>query len=83
MNIIIFWDAALCNLVQSDKQIRDAYCLHDQGDQPGDRSESTIETWVSFYQITRYIAEYFFVSRRENMKSHLSSEDNIWRKKTK
>jgi hypothetical protein len=54
-----------------------------RGDEPGDRSESTIETWVSFYQITWYIAEYFFVSRRENMKSHLSSGDNIWRKKTK
>jgi hypothetical protein len=33
MKMAVFWDVALCNLVDTDQSFREAYCLHHQGDE--------------------------------------------------
>jgi hypothetical protein len=32
MNMAVFWDVAPCGLVDIDRRLRGAYCLHHQGD---------------------------------------------------
>jgi hypothetical protein len=44
LNMTIFWDVTPCSLVDTDRCLRGAYCLHHQGD--------CSETSVSIYQTT-------------------------------
>jgi hypothetical protein len=47
-NMTVFWDVALCSLVEINRRFRDAYCLHHQGDE------------ASFLLCARIINSYFF-----------------------
>jgi hypothetical protein len=60
MKITALWDTAPCSLVEVDRSLRGAYCLHHQGDD---------ET------IRRYIPEQcnLHTRRRENLTSYLSN----------
>jgi hypothetical protein len=46
----VFWDVALCSLVEIDRHFRGAYCL--QGYLPDDGGSNISETLVSFYETT-------------------------------
>jgi hypothetical protein len=49
----VFWDVALCSLVEIEigRRFRGAYCFHREGDD--DEGVRSSETSVSFYQTTR------------------------------
>jgi hypothetical protein len=52
MKFRVFWDIAPCSHVEVDRRLRDAYCLHHQGDY----AVRTSETSVNFNVTTqRYI----------------------------
>jgi hypothetical protein len=56
MKITVFWDVALCSLVEIDRCFRGAHCLHHQGDvliALMMEAVSISETLVSFYQTTQ------------------------------
>jgi hypothetical protein len=75
MNMTVFWDAALCNLVGVYQCFRGAYCLHHQGDDGG---RSICETLVNFYQTTRRnISEDSHIDTRRHwyLKSHYINSD--------
>jgi hypothetical protein len=55
MEMTVFWDGALCSLVEVYRRFRGPCCLHHQGDECALMMEaaSTTEMSVNFYQTTR------------------------------
>jgi hypothetical protein len=49
MIMAVFWDVAPCSLVDTDRSLRETYCLH----RKGAATESSSETSVNIYQTTR------------------------------
>jgi hypothetical protein len=37
MKMTVFWDVALCSLVETNRRFRDTHCLHYQGDDGGSK----------------------------------------------
>jgi hypothetical protein len=50
MKMTVFWDVALCSLVEIDQSFRGAYCLHHQNLMI--EEVCTSETSVNFYETT-------------------------------
>jgi hypothetical protein len=57
-----FWDVASCGLVEVDKALRGAYCLHQNG--PDDFFNETTRRYIPYSCL-------FHIRRRENLKSHI------------
>jgi hypothetical protein len=64
MNMAVFWDIALCSLVDIDQGFRGPYCLHHQITLMLEAVSSS-ETSVNFYKTTRRnILEYSHIHTR-------------------
>jgi hypothetical protein len=87
MQMALFWDVALCSLVEVCRHFRSACCLHHQGDNEKlivplmMEAASSTERMENFYQTTQCnIPEdsYRHTYHHENLRSHCGFNSFPW-----
>jgi hypothetical protein len=77
MKVTVFWDVALCSLVEIDRRFRSAYCLHYQALMV--EAERTSETPVSIYETTRHnVPEDSHICSKDVSSSETRDRLTVW-----
>jgi hypothetical protein len=57
MQLAVFWDAAQCSLVDTDRRFRGTYCLHYQGPDVENYHNYSPEKENYYYKLQRSVTE--------------------------
>jgi hypothetical protein len=72
INMTVFWDVAPCSLVESDRRLKDAYCLHYQDDAIWNVSQFLQYYTAPFYFSPLHNLNMWYATENQE-KKHLNS----------